>query len=148
MNEWNILVFLLNTGYIIFLAAFMAKKIFWLRLLTITGNFLVIPYYIFYLEPPLWNTIVWVGVYSAINLVMLFIIYLRSNSKSGWLSFTKPVDNEVYEKLDLSFGMSRTEIRSVSSDIHLGHVFNDGPDGMPRYCINATVLEFVPRDGV
>ena len=72
----------------------------------------------------------------------------RFNSKSGWLSFTKPVDNEVYEKLDLSFGMSRTEIRSVSSDIHLGHVFNDGPDGMPRYCINATVLEFVPRDGV
>ena len=72
----------------------------------------------------------------------------RFNSKSGWLSFTKPVDNEVYEKLDLSFGMSRTEIRSVSSDIHLGHVFNDGPDGMPRYCINATVLEFVPRGGV
>ena len=72
----------------------------------------------------------------------------RFNSKSGWLSFTKPVDNEVYEKLDFSFGMSRTEIRSVSSDIHLGHVFNDGPDGMPRYRINATVLEFVPRDGV
>jgi len=72
----------------------------------------------------------------------------RFNSKSGWLSFTKPVNNEVYEKLDLSYGMVRTEIRSVSSDIHLGHVFNDGPDGMPRYCINATVLEFVPRDGV
>jgi len=72
----------------------------------------------------------------------------RFNSKSGWLSFTKPVDNEVYEKFDFSFGMVRTEIRSVSSDIHLGHVFNDGPDGMPRYCINATVLEFVPRNGV
>ena len=72
----------------------------------------------------------------------------RFDSKSGWLSFTKPVDNEVYEILDLSYGMTRTEIRSVSSDIHLGHVFNDGPYGMPRYCINATVLEFVPRNGV
>ena len=72
----------------------------------------------------------------------------RFDSKSGWLSFTKPVDDEVYEILDLSYGMTRTEIRSVSSDIHLGHVFNDGPDGMPRYCINATVLEFVPRNGV
>jgi len=72
----------------------------------------------------------------------------RFDSKSGWLSFTKPVDNEVYEILDLSYGMTRTEIRSVSSDIHLGHVFNDGPYGMPRYCINATVLEFVPRKGV
>jgi len=78
----------------------------------------------------------------------LFDTVDRFKSKSGWLSFTKPVDNEVYEKLDLNFGMVRTEIRSVSSDIHLGHVFNDGPDGMPRYCINATVLEFVPRNGV
>ncbi len=69
----------------------------------------------------------------------------RFNSKSGWLSFTKPVDGETYEKVDNSFGMKRTEILSISSDIHLGHVFNDGPNGKPRYCINATVLEFVPR---
>ena len=69
----------------------------------------------------------------------------RFVSKSGWLSFTKPVDGSVYELPDNSYGMRRTEIRSVSSDIHLGHVFNDGPNGMPRYCINATVLEFKKR---
>jgi peptide methionine sulfoxide reductase msrA/msrB len=40
--------------------------------------------------------------------------------------------------------MNRIEIKSKSSDIHLGHVFNDGPDGKSRYCINATVLEFRP----
>ena len=78
MNEWNIYVILLNTANIIFLAAFMAKKIVWLRLLTITGNILVVPYYLYYIEPPLWNTIVWVCIYTAINLVMLFIIYLES----------------------------------------------------------------------
>ena len=75
----------------------------------------------------------------------LFDTAYRFDSKSGWLSFTQPVVNEVYEKIDTSYGMIRTEIRSVSSDIHLGHVFNDGPNGLPRYCINATVLEFVPR---
>ncbi len=69
----------------------------------------------------------------------------RFDSKSGWLSFTAPVAGEVFEKADNRFGMSRVEIRSSSSDIHLGHVFKDGPDGKPRYCINATVLEFVPR---
>ena len=69
----------------------------------------------------------------------------RFVSKSGWLSFTRPVDGSVYELPDNSYGMRRTEIRSVSSDIHLGHVFNDGPNGMPRYCINATVLEFKKR---
>ncbi|NVJ67163.1 MAG: peptide-methionine (S)-S-oxide reductase MsrA [Gammaproteobacteria bacterium] len=70
----------------------------------------------------------------------------RFNSGTGWLSFTKPVDNAVTEHLDTSYGMVRTEIRSKSSGIHLGHVFDDGPNGQPRYCINATVLEFKPRN--
>ena len=69
----------------------------------------------------------------------------RFVSRSGWLSFTKPVSGSVYELPDNSYGMKRIEIRSVSSGIHLGHVFNDGPNGMPRYCINATVLEFKAR---
>ena len=72
----------------------------------------------------------------------------RFVSRSGWLSFTKPVDGSVYELPDNSYGMQRTEIRSVSSDIHLGHVFDDGPNGMPRYCINATVLEFIERKNI
>ena len=72
----------------------------------------------------------------------------RFVSRSGWLSFTKPVDGSVYELPDNSYGMRRIEIRSVSSDIHLGHVFDDGPNGMPRYCINATVLEFKSREEI
>ena len=72
----------------------------------------------------------------------------RFVSRSGWLSFTKPVDGSVYELLDNSYGMKRVEIRSISSDIHLGHVFDDGPNGMPRYCINATVLEFKSREEI
>jgi len=78
MNDWNILIILLNCGYVTWLVAFMTKKIVWLRLLTITGNIIVIPYFLYFHEKPLWNTIVWVGVYTVINLVMLFIIYLES----------------------------------------------------------------------
>ena len=78
MNDWNILIILLNCGYVTWLAAFMTKKIVWLRLLTITGNIIVIPYFLYFHEKPLWNTIVWVGVYTVINLIMLFIIYLES----------------------------------------------------------------------
>lgn len=69
----------------------------------------------------------------------------RFNSGTGWLSFTKAVDGSVYEKADNRFGLKRVEIRSRSSDVHLGHVFPDGPNGKPRFCINATVLEFKPR---
>lgn len=69
----------------------------------------------------------------------------RFDSGSGWLSFTKAVDGSVIEKPDNSYGMVRTEIRSKTSGIHLGHVFADGPNGLPRFCINATVLEFKAR---
>ena len=78
MNEWNIFVILLNCGYTIYLAAFLAKKIVWLRLLTITGNFLVVPYFLYFRETPLWISIFWISIYTIINLVMLFIIYLES----------------------------------------------------------------------
>jgi len=78
MNDWNIYLILLNCGYTIYLAAFLAKKIVWLRLLTIAGNILVVPYFLYFNEPPLWNSFFWIGIYTIINLVMLFIIYLES----------------------------------------------------------------------
>ena len=82
MNDWNIYIILLNCGYIIYLAAFLAKKIVWLRLLTITGNFLIVPYFLYFHETPLWNSFVWTCIYTIINLVMLFIIYLESRPAS------------------------------------------------------------------
>ena len=69
----------------------------------------------------------------------------RFNSGSGWLSFRNPVAGAVTTRPDYSHGMVRTEVLAAISGIHLGHVFNDGPNGSPRYCINATVLEFVAR---
>lgn len=78
--------------------------------------------------------------------IPLFDTNDRFNSGSGWLSFTKPASKDaVYYIDDNSYGMNRVEVRTKVSDIHLGHVFDDGPNGQPRYCINATVLEFVAR---
>ena len=48
MNDWNILIILLNCGYVTWLAAFLTKKIVWLRLLTITGMLVSIPYYLYF----------------------------------------------------------------------------------------------------
>ncbi|MER2173517.1 MAG: peptide-methionine (R)-S-oxide reductase MsrB [Carnobacterium sp.] len=67
----------------------------------------------------------------------------------GWPSFTKPIEEkEVIEKMDVKFGMQRTEVRSSEANSHLGHVFPDGPQdqGGLRYCINSAALRFVPVD--
>lgn len=76
----------------------------------------------------------------------LFDTKHRFNSGTGWLSFTEPVAGATTEHPDHSYGMDRIEVKAKRSGIHLGHVFPDGPNGKLRYCINATVLDFVPRD--
>jgi peptide methionine sulfoxide reductase msrA/msrB len=79
---------------------------------------------------------------------VLFDTKDRFNSGSGWLSFFKAVEGSTIQKEDNAFGMKRVEIIAKKSGAHLGHVFNDAPGGKQRFCINATVLEFVPREKI
>ena len=75
----------------------------------------------------------------------LFRSDTKFESKSGWPSFFNPLPGAVTYHEDNSHGMRRTEVRSASSGIHLGHVFDDGPPPTgKRYCINGNVLSFVP----
>lgn len=74
----------------------------------------------------------------------LFKSNTKFKSGTGWPSFFSPVEGAVTLHEDNSHGMRRIEVRSASSGIHLGHVFDDGP--LPtnkRYCINGNVLKFV-----
>ena len=70
----------------------------------------------------------------------------KFESGSGWPSFYATFSKEaVSEHVDESHGMIRNEVKCAQCEAHLGHVFPDGPNGLPRYCINATVLEFKTR---
>ena len=102
-------------------------------------------------EPPFMNAY-WnnhqAGLYvDVVSGEPLFSSLDKFDSGTGWPSFTKPLEKQnVTEKTDVAYGMERTEVRSCSSDSHLGHVFEDGPSaaGGMRYCMNSASLRFVP----
>ncbi len=70
----------------------------------------------------------------------------KFESGTGWPSFMRPFDPDHLVRItDTNHGMTRTEIRCVRCQSHLGHVFPDGPPPTgERHCVNSVSLRFMP----
>lgn len=76
----------------------------------------------------------------------LFTTKTKFDSHCGWPSFYDPSDAKNVKQIPDPDG-SRVEVRCKVCDGHLGHVFSGEKFDTPtdqRYCINGTVLKFVP----
>ncbi len=77
----------------------------------------------------------------------LFSSKVKFDSHCGWPSFYDPSKAKNVKLLRDPDG-SRTEVRCAICGAHLGHVFSGEGFKTPtdqRYCINGTVLKFVPE---
>ena len=78
----------------------------------------------------------------------LFTSTEKFDSHCGWPSFYDPSKaKNVKYNVDYHLGYARTEVVCKRCEGHLGHVFEGEKFDTPtdkRYCINGTVLKFVP----
>lgn len=69
----------------------------------------------------------------------------KFDSNSGWPSFYDVAKQGTVKLVnDNSHGMERVEVRCLSCDSHLGHLFEDARDQPTgkRFCINSCALNF------
>jgi peptide-methionine (R)-S-oxide reductase len=81
----------------------------------------------------------------------LFSSKEKFDSKCGWPSFYDPSQAKNVKSVIETDGSGRIEVRCATCDGHLGHVFKGEGFNTPtdqRYCINGTVLKFVPAEAV
>ena len=73
----------------------------------------------------------------------LYTSETKYDGRTGWPSFSAPIEGAIRTSSDRRFFTVRTEVHCRRCGGHVGHVFEDGPKpaGL-RYCMNGVALKF------
>ena len=77
----------------------------------------------------------------------LFDSTTKYESRTGWPSFSAPIEGRLATKRDWRLILPRTEYHCIRCGGHQGHLFKDGPRPTgQRWCNNGVALHFVPAE--
>ena len=88
------------------------------------------------------------GIYVSIaSHTPLFSSKDKYNAHTGWPSFTAVLPTAPVEYLDDGvWPFKEIQLRCTIDHVNLGHVFDDGPNGGKRYCMNSHAILFVGKE--
>ena len=130
-----------NLAYV---AAYLVKDIFWLRILSIGGSLMVIPYFL--LQPePLWTPLFWAFVFIVINAFRTWQIF-RERQSAELTSDEEALYNQGFSRL------SSQQFRKLSAagtwrDLEVGQMLQSGGDPGPMVTAVASGKLEVSRNG-
>ncbi len=65
---------MIHVANVLYLASYLVRDIFWLRILTVVAMLCLFPYYFSCSDNPLWEPIAWNGLFLAVNLFQIFLL--------------------------------------------------------------------------
>lgn len=133
-----------DAGNLVFVAAYLVKDVLWLRILSIVGALIILPYYL--LQPePLWTPVIWAHVFIGIHIFRAWQIY-RERRPAKLTPEEETLYNQAFSSLS-SQQFGRLSAAGIWRDLDEGEMLQTIGDPVTRVTALASGKMDVSRNG-